>query len=116
MTRRSCLFALGCLVSTLAMSGCGGAGVGNGSPPSTSTTDAGDSGGDVGGGDAGGDGSGGKPDALTALFIGNSYTFVNALPTRVHDLAVSAGVPPTIDVRSIVVSSATFQIHWEGTK
>src|SRR4051794_28948030 len=64
---------------------------------STSTTGVGGAGGG-GGSDAGAGGDGGAREGVVALFIGNSYTYVNALPARVRNLADTAGVPPNVDV------------------
>lgn len=55
------------------------------------------------------------PDAgppLRILFIGNSYTYVNDLPNRLH---VLAGVQPdsrAIEVSSVTAGAATLGNHW----
>jgi len=54
------------------------------------------------------------PPALRVLFIGNSYTYVNDLPGRVHALAASSGVA-TVDVDSVVVGGATLDAHVQTT-
>ena len=51
------------------------------------------------------------PDAgppLSVLFIGNSFTYFNDLPTRVRELA------PRISVESEVAGGASFASHWGG--
>src|SRR4051794_24082814 len=62
-------------------------------------------------GGTGAGGHGGAADAgpaLRVLFIGNSYTYVNDLPGRVHAVAESSGVA-TVDVDSVVQGGATLQ-------
>lgn len=52
-------------------------------------------------------------DSLSVLFIGNSYTYVNNLPTIVHDLTTSLGDKLTFDSRT--TGGATFANHVGNT-
>jgi predicted regulator of Ras-like GTPase activity (Roadblock/LC7/MglB family) len=67
---------------------------------STSTTTSTSTTSGAGGGDAG------APSSLNVLFIGNSYTYVNDLPSWVHKLADAAGVM-SVAVDSVTVGGAT---------
>lgn len=70
---------------------------------STSTSTTG-----TGGADAG------PSQALRVLFIGNSYTYVNDLPTWVHRLGDSSGVA-SVEVASVAVGGATLAQHVSST-
>ncbi|MEB2314350.1 MAG: hypothetical protein OZ928_21115 [Polyangiaceae bacterium] len=64
---------------------------------------------DAGTADSGADGAAVR--ALRVLFIGNSYTYVNDLPTVLSNLAATAGVPPLIAVESVTTGGASFEDH-----
>jgi len=66
--------------------------------------------------DAGSDQEAGAPEGLRALFIGNSYTYVNDLPGHVNEMAATARLPPTIDVASVTAGGATFADQWNGAE
>lgn len=53
--------------------------------------------------------------SLRVLFIGNSYTYVNDLPGRVHELAASSAGGPEIVVESVAPGGATLQQHYTAT-
>ena len=56
----------------------------------------------------------GQSQSLRLLFIGNSYTYVNALPELVDALADSIGVQ--LDVSSVTFGGVSLEDHWnEGT-
>ena len=87
----------------------------NGSTGASASAGSGASG--AGGASTGGGatgGAGGTAPPLEVLFIGNSYTYVNDLPARLHELAAEAETPPSIDVTSVTVGGASFQMHWSG--
>ena len=55
------------------------------------------------------------PTPLRVLFIGNSYTYVNALPALVARLGAEGarqGSGPTITVDSVTVGGASLRDHW----
>ena len=55
------------------------------------------------------------PDAgpsLHVLFIGNSYTYVNDLPTRLHLLSLAQSDGRVIEVSSVTVGAANLGNHW----
>jgi hypothetical protein len=53
---------------------------------------------------------------LRVLFIGNSYTSVNDLPTLVTTLGAASGSPRAIQASSVTMAGATLQTLWdEGT-
>ena len=55
-------------------------------------------------------------DTLRVLFIGNSYTYVNALPWLTQRLAASASEAPPMVVAMRAPGGATLEQHWnEGT-
>ncbi len=70
-------------------------GTGGGSSSSSSSSSSGDA---------------SAPPALNVLFIGNSYTFVNDLPSWVRRLADSSGAA-SVTVDSVAVPSATLADH-----
>ncbi len=51
-------------------------------------------------------------DTLRVLFIGNSYTYVNALPRLTQLLAASAPEAQALDVAMVVPGGATLERHW----
>jgi hypothetical protein len=87
---------------------------GSGAPDGGS--DAGEDAGPDGGEDAGLD-AGATNDAgwqLRILFIGNSYTYVNDLPSMLATIAATSGVPPAISVDEVVQGGAALQDHWDN--
>ena len=50
---------------------------------------------------------------IRALFIGNSYTYANDLPSMIAALAASAGNKPALEYDTHLVGGATLQQHWE---
>jgi hypothetical protein len=59
------------------------------------------------------------PATLRVLFIGNSYTYFNNLPTMIATLgAPGAGTPsrPRLEVESVTEGGATMQRHWEAMR
>ena len=55
-------------------------------------------------------------DTLRVLFIGNSYTYVNALPRLTQRLAASASQAQPMTVAMITPGGATLEQHWkDGT-
>ena len=55
-------------------------------------------------------------DTLRVLFIGNSYTYVNALPWLTQHLAVSASEARPMMVAMLAPGGATLEHHWnDGT-
>jgi hypothetical protein len=62
---------------------------------------------------SGGGGGGAGAPALRVLFVGNSYTYVNDLPTVVKQLADSAAVPLTVD--SVTLGGASLADHASST-
>lgn len=53
---------------------------------------------------------------IKILFIGNSYTYVNDLPSLLTQLAASTGKPKTLETQMVAVGGATLQSHWENTQ
>ena len=51
-------------------------------------------------------------DTLRVLFIGNSYTYVNALPRLTQHLAASAPEAQALDVAMVAPGGATLERHW----
>jgi hypothetical protein len=49
---------------------------------------------------------------LHVLFIGNSYTYVNDLPGRLHLLALAQADGPAIETTSVTAGATTLQNHW----
>jgi hypothetical protein len=49
---------------------------------------------------------------VKVLFIGNSYTFGNDLPTLIAQIAEAAGEPARLDATMIAVGGATLKDHW----
>jgi hypothetical protein len=74
--------------------------------------DAGLDGGEDAGPDAGTTGDAGWQ--LRVLFIGNSFTYVNDLPSMLAAIAATCGVPPSISVDEVVQGAATLQTHWDN--
>lgn len=50
---------------------------------------------------------------LHVLFIGNSYTYVNNLPSMLSALAASANSPLRIQTKMVAEPAATLQLLWE---
>jgi hypothetical protein len=48
------------------------------------------------------------------LFIGNSYTYYNGLPTMLAELTTAAGSPRQIHTKAVTIPAATLQLLWEG--
>lgn len=96
--------------ASLALAACSSASTDSTGPSSgrTSSSGASSGGAGTGGGDGGVGGMGGGDVALRVLFIGNSYTYVNDLPGRVHALAASSGIG-TVEVDSVVQGGATLE-------
>lgn len=59
----------------------------------------------------GGDADAG-PTALSVLFIGNSYIYVNDLPHMLERIAATANAPPSVATDEVVVGGATLMDHW----
>lgn len=53
---------------------------------------------------------------IKMLFIGNSYTYVNNLPSLLTQLAASTGKPKTLETQMVAVGGATLQSHWENAQ
>jgi len=53
-------------------------------------------------------------DTVRVLFIGNSYTYYNDLPSMVERLASSEGSPSEVYAESVTAGGATLQRLWEG--
>ena len=51
-------------------------------------------------------------DTLRVLFIGNSYTYVNALPRLTQGLAASAPEAQALAVAMVAPGGATLERHW----
>lgn len=51
---------------------------------------------------------------IKVLFIGNSYTYVNNLPSLLTQLAASMSKPKTIETQMVAVGGATLQSHWDN--
>jgi hypothetical protein len=51
-------------------------------------------------------------DRLRVLFIGNSYTYVNALPFQIQRVAESAGAELPLEVVSVTPGGMTLEHHW----
>lgn len=54
------------------------------------------------------------PSALHLLFIGNSYTYVNDLPSMLASIAATAGKPPLITTAEVTQGGATLGVHWSN--
>lgn len=50
------------------------------------------------------------------IFIGNSYTYRNNLPSLLTQLAASTGKPKTLETQMVAVGGATLQSHWENSQ
>ena len=65
--------------------------------------------------DAGADGAVEAARSLRALFIGNSYTYVNDLPSMLVQMAARSRPAVVLTAESVTVGGATLQTHWETT-
>jgi hypothetical protein len=54
-----------------------------------------------------------KRKPIKVLFIGNSYTYTNNLPSMLKEMAKSAGGGNALKVRNVVKPGATLKMHWE---
>lgn len=52
-------------------------------------------------------------DSVRVLFIGNSYTYYNELPSMLSTLASSESSLPQVFAEAVVVGGATLERHWE---
>lgn len=52
----------------------------------------------------------GRP--LSVLFVGNSYTFFNDLPTMVRQMSLDAAQPRPLAVRDVTFGGASLEAHW----
>jgi len=55
----------------------------------------------------------GSAEALRVLFVGNSYTYVNDLPSILKDLAIANRAEPGIQTTMIATPGATLEAHWK---
>lgn len=53
--------------------------------------------------------------AMRLLFVGDSYTYVNDLPSMVRDVIASAPGSPSLAIDSVAIGGATFQMHYQVT-
>jgi hypothetical protein len=54
-----------------------------------------------------------SPQQLRALFIGNSFTYVNDLPRLTETLAASAKEARLLETRMVAVGGASLESHWD---
>jgi len=54
------------------------------------------------------------PPPLRILFIGNSLTYTNGLPSAVAGLAWAAGETRIVETQMVAFPSASLQRHWDG--
>lgn len=52
------------------------------------------------------------PEPLRVLFVGNSYTHCNSMPSQVAAIAASLGAERPLESKSITTGGHTFQKHW----
>jgi hypothetical protein len=50
---------------------------------------------------------------IKVLFIGNSYTYVNNLPSLLTQLAASTSKPKTLETQMLALGGATLKTHWD---
>ena len=51
---------------------------------------------------------------IKVLFIGNSYTYVNNLPSLLTQLAASTSKPKTLETQMLALGGATLKTHWDN--
>lgn len=51
---------------------------------------------------------------IKVLFIGNSYTYENNLPSLITGLAATAPKPKSLETKMVAVGGATLKKHWEN--
>lgn len=52
---------------------------------------------------------------IRILFIGNSYTFFNNLPTTLQSIASAGANPRKLEVGTILIGGATLRSHWNDS-
>lgn len=51
--------------------------------------------------------------AIRILFIGNSYTYTNDLPTLVRELALASGAARRVETEAVTSGGVSLKWHWE---